>query len=157
MNQMTCDMILLCPIPYIYVTQLYICFPRYPPKLYIYSTILIFHTFSSANITLWIDCLSDGLLYHMLNMLYSTTTHINAGDANKYYLPSSQSGGELPGNQIGLSGGSGLQMLDGPFVAFKPPPFRLPNHVGNFSEKVSLQIIKLCHINNWADNVVTFN
>lgn len=35
----------------------------------------------------------------------------------KYYLPSSHSGGELPGNQRGLSGGSGTQALDGPFVA----------------------------------------
>lgn len=34
-------------------------------------------------------------------------------------LPSSQSGGELPGNHNGLSGGSGSQTLDTPpFVAF---------------------------------------
>lgn len=35
------------------------------------------------------------------------------------YLPSSHSGGELPGNHNGLSGGSGSQILDTPFVAFK--------------------------------------
>lgn len=34
------------------------------------------------------------------------------------YLPSSHSGGELPGNQRGRSGGSGSQTLDTPFVAF---------------------------------------
>lgn len=34
------------------------------------------------------------------------------------YLPSSHSGGELPGNHSGLSGGSGSQTLDTPFVAF---------------------------------------
>lgn len=36
-----------------------------------------------------------------------------------YDLPSSHSGGELPGNHNGLSGGSGSQTLETPFVAFK--------------------------------------
>lgn len=34
------------------------------------------------------------------------------------YLPSSHSGGELPGNHNGLSGGSGSHTSDTPFVAF---------------------------------------
>lgn len=40
------------------------------------------------------------------------------------YLPSSHSGGVVPGNQTGLSGGSGSQTLETPFAAFRrlPPP-----------------------------------
>lgn len=40
----------------------------------------------------------------------------------KTYLPSSHGGGELPGNQRGLSGGSGSHTLD-------TPPFLAPTFV----------------------------
>lgn len=40
-------------------------------------------------------------------------------DGGPAHLPSSHSGGELPGNHRGLSGGSGWHTLDTPLVACK--------------------------------------
>jgi len=51
------------------------------------------------------------------------------------YLPSSHSGGELPGNHNGLSGGSGSQTAETPFVAYATVLLVKLKHVGVLSGK----------------------
>lgn len=54
-------------------------------------------------------------LYHEQD--HDLSSEKNGEKKKKNYLPSSQSGGELPGNHNGLSGGRGSQTLDTPLVA----------------------------------------
>lgn len=66
------------------------------------------------------------------------------------HLPSSHSGGELPGNHNGLSGGSGSQTLDTPFVAFRRtlPGNHVVNIRGKCLEDISLYPNRKC---KWTD------
>lgn len=51
-----------------------------------------------------------------------------------FHLPSSHSGGELPGNHNGLSGGNGSQTLETPFVAFTVRVLPCSDHVLVFDD-----------------------
>jgi len=53
------------------------------------------------------------------------------------YLPSSHSGGELPGNHNGLSGGRGSHTAETPFVAFAVVLLLKPSHVPVLSGKLT--------------------
>lgn len=64
-----------------------------------------------------------------MHMLYLITVKVG-------HLPSSHSGGELPGNHKGLSGGSGSHTLDTPFVALiAREPLPTGKQVENFPGK----------------------
>lgn len=64
-----------------------------------------------------------------------TQSSVTNGIKKRECLPSSQEGGVLPGNHNGLSGGSGSQTLDTPFVAFTITPLLPTRHFVIFSVK----------------------